>query len=366
MLNVSSKFAICGLPLRVDSYKRCSFGCVYCFANNRKIMEFGRDLQVGDLAQLRRYLSRVMSLGGRDGNLMDALVLDHITWHCGGMSDPLQPCENRYHITRGLVELSKEYGIHILFSTKSDDLCGIDFDPALHTFQFSVTNVDDRTDIEPNVAPIKSRIKTYRHLKERGFRVGIRLQPFIPGVSDERVVEAFSDADYFTIEGLKLVPQNKESVKRTLAITTAEKSDFTQMGLLNLKPEIRKELYAPIVEALKRHGIPYSIADNDMHQVSSGSCCCGDPLISKSSGFDNTAMCRKHGTGYTLDDVRQSADRAWDCKCNQLFTSNRQEGCKTVGDFYEKRFYRKSSPFSPKFLWAGCNHSDQLHEMEGS
>ena len=30
-LNVSSKFAICGLPIRVDTYKTCSFNCQYCF-----------------------------------------------------------------------------------------------------------------------------------------------------------------------------------------------------------------------------------------------------------------------------------------------------------------------------------------------
>lgn len=37
---VSSKFAICGVPIRLDSYKTCSFGCKYCFAENRKIMEY--------------------------------------------------------------------------------------------------------------------------------------------------------------------------------------------------------------------------------------------------------------------------------------------------------------------------------------
>ena len=42
-LNVSSKFAICGLPLRVDTYKTCSFNCKYCFSNNRKIMEFEKN-----------------------------------------------------------------------------------------------------------------------------------------------------------------------------------------------------------------------------------------------------------------------------------------------------------------------------------
>lgn len=40
-----------------------------------------------------------------------------------------------------------------------------------------------------------------------------------------------------------------------------------------------------------------------------------------------------------------------ECKCNHLFTSNRQGDCKTVKEFYEKRFDRKTSPFSPKFQY---------------
>lgn len=39
------------------------------------------------------------------------------------------------------------------------------------------------------------------------------------------------------------------------------------------------------------------------------------------------------------------------CKANHLFTSNRQEGCKTVLEFFEKRFDRRTSPFSKKFMY---------------
>ena len=63
-LNVSSKFAICGLPIRMDTYKTCSFGCEYCFANNRVIMEFDKHVQVGDVEWLERRLKRVLSGGG--------------------------------------------------------------------------------------------------------------------------------------------------------------------------------------------------------------------------------------------------------------------------------------------------------------
>ena len=52
-LNVSSKFAICGLPIRIDSYKTCSFGCKYCFAENRKIMQYGKEIQVANVTQVK-------------------------------------------------------------------------------------------------------------------------------------------------------------------------------------------------------------------------------------------------------------------------------------------------------------------------
>lgn len=58
-LNVSSKFAICGLPIRIDSYKTCSFGCKYCFAENRKIMQYGKEIQIANVTQVKNKLKKV-------------------------------------------------------------------------------------------------------------------------------------------------------------------------------------------------------------------------------------------------------------------------------------------------------------------
>ena len=58
-LNVSSKFAICGVPLRVDTYKTCSFGCKYCFTNYRKVMEFEKELQIGNIDWLKKKLDKI-------------------------------------------------------------------------------------------------------------------------------------------------------------------------------------------------------------------------------------------------------------------------------------------------------------------
>lgn len=58
-LSVSSKFAICGVPLRMDTYKTCSFNCKYCFANFRKVMEFEKTLQIGNVSWLERKLDKI-------------------------------------------------------------------------------------------------------------------------------------------------------------------------------------------------------------------------------------------------------------------------------------------------------------------
>lgn len=352
-LNVSSKFAICGLPIRVDTYKNCEFGCEYCFSNNRKICEFEKNFQIANIASVEKRLDRIFNKKKYDiTNFLDVLIAERITWHCGGMSDPFQPIEGKCHVTKQLVDICNKYNISILFSTKTDRLYDADIRPDLHTFQFSISNIENRKDIEANVPDIEKRYQLYKQLKNEGFRVGIRIQPFIPNVSTLEIVKMFCDADHFTLEGLKLIPQNKEHKEKMLRIVNLNQSDFKQMGLLNLKPDIRMKMYEPFIKYFDERGVSYSIADNDMHHIGNNYCCCGDSLVDKSTTFNNTFMCQMYGKEYAKELIDENLfySGVRDCKCNQLFTSNRQEGCVSVQDFYDKRFYRKTSPFSPEFL----------------
>lgn len=352
ILSVSSKFAICGLPLRVDTYKTCSFACKYCFSNCRKIMEFEKNLQIGNISQFEKKLDKVYNKEIiNEESFVDILLKEKITWHCGGMSDPFQPIEGKLGITKQMIDIANRYDVSILFSTKTDTIYNANLKPELHTFQFSITNVDNRKDIEPNVPSIESRYKLYRELKSQGFKVGIRVQPFMPKITDTRIVDMFCDADWFTIEGIKLVPQNKEHKEEMLKILNLKNEDFIQMGLLNLKPSTRLNLYKDFIDRLEFYGIPYSIADNDLHFISKGNCCCGDTLIKKSTTFNNTYLLKNYGKDYTLENVKENLGDFATCKACQLFTSNRTEGCKTVEEFFDKRFDRKSSPFSPKFQY---------------
>lgn len=351
-LSVSSKIGICGLPLRVDSYKTCSFGCKYCFSNNRVIRKIdNNDLQVANVEQLKNKMDKVFNKNILNKeNLIDIMLLDDITWHYGGMSDPFQLCEKDLKITKQIVDIANEYNRSILFSTKSDTYYDVNVDPNLHSFQLSVTNLLEDNYIEPNLASLKNRIDFFNQLKKEGFKVGIRIQPFIPGITTSEIIDVFKDADYFTIEGLKLVPQNKELNKELLELFNIPREHFTQKGLLNLKPEIRKELYKEIITKLQNYNIPFSISDNDMRKYTCGKCCCGDCLVKKSTNFDVTNMIYTKEE-YDKFDVLNALNEYKYGKVKGLFTSNRQKDVFTVEDLIDKNFDKKTNPISPKFQY---------------
>ncbi len=110
------------------------------------------ELAVAKLSGVEQRLQRVLGKGDfKADNLLDVLISQGFTWHMGGMSDPFQPVEKNLQITKGLLDITNQYGIHILSSTKSDTVYDCNIRPDLHTFQLSVSNVDNRKDLEPNV-----------------------------------------------------------------------------------------------------------------------------------------------------------------------------------------------------------------------
>lgn len=269
------------------------------------------------------------------------------------MSDPFQPVNEELRITNKIVDIANKYGYSILFSTKSNTIHGANVRPDLHAFQLSVTNIADRTDIEPNVPPIQSRINFFKELKANGFKVGIRIQPFIPNISSLDIVKAFEGADHFIVEGLKVVPQNDEQKDYVFNELGISESLFTQKGLLNLIPEYRYKLYEPIIEYFESKGISYSISDNDMRYYSNNDCCCGDALIKRFVKFNPTYMLRNYGRDYGVKEIQQEVAKSGcaQCKCSDLFTSNRIDGATNVGEFFKRRFKKASNPASPNFQY---------------
>ena len=223
---------------------------------------------------------------------------------------------------------------------------GIDFNKEIHAFQFSISNVLNK-DIEKNVPDIWERIKLFKYLKNKGFRVSIRIQPFIPNITTIEIIELFKEADHFTIEGLKLIPQDKELINKILLSTDLNINYFENVGLYNLKRDFRDEYYAPFIEIFKKYKKSFSIADNDWHNESTDSCCCGDVVSFKTTTFNDTALFKKYGLRYKISDIKNEIpEYLKPCLVKYLFASNRQDGFNTIEEYFDIKFKNKTSPSS--------------------
>lgn len=280
-------------------------------------------------------------------NFIDVLLKNNITMKGGVASDCFQPREKQDQHTKKLVELCNEYDRTILFNTKSDNTYDVPISPKLHSFQLSVSNVHDLKEFEPNVPEIQNRIKFYDRLKDDGFKVNIRIQPLIPNVSNFEIMDCFKDADHYSLGCIYLQHRNEEAVEKVLEVTGLTLEDFTTTGSMRIKPEIREHYYRKFGEYLDEIGVTWNVSDPYMHR-GTDACCCGDTVVPNPLPFSNMTLIKKYGWDYTLEDVFNELGDFADCRCDSMFTSNRREGLHTVKEYYERRFNRKSSPFSPK------------------
>lgn len=100
---------LCNLPVRFDTYKGCSHGCKYCFAQKKQnIAKIQRDETVEALR------SFVEGKRGRETAWCDW----NIPIHWGGMSDPFQPIEKNIRASYECLKLLAETKYPFVVSTK--------------------------------------------------------------------------------------------------------------------------------------------------------------------------------------------------------------------------------------------------------
>jgi len=345
---ISIKFPVCNVPFNMDAYRHCSFDCIYCYSKNRGIIDTSKINDKPNIKWMKNKLEKVFDeKNPNPNNFIDMLLKNNITIKGGVTSDCFQPREESDLYTKQIVEILNDYNRTILFNTKADTVYDVPITPKLHSFQLSVSNVYDLKEFEPNVPAIKNRIRFYDELKDNGFKVNIRIQPLIPNVSDFKIMEAFKNADYYSLGCIYLQHRNHDAVEKVLNVTGLTLQDFTTTGSMRIKPEIREHYYQKFGNYLDEIGVTWNVSDPYMHR-GTDACCCGDKVVPHPLPFSNMTLIKKYGWNYTLDNVYDELGDFADCRCDSMFTSNRREGLHTVKEYYERRFDRQSSPFSPK------------------
>jgi DNA repair photolyase len=125
----------------------------------------------------------------------------------GAATDPYQPAEGRYRLTRACIEALRDAAnpFHIItrgpMIVRDAELLADAASRADVSVTFSVPTVDDdvwRT-TEPGTAPPRQRLRALRTLVDAGVRASVGMAPLLPGLSDhpsslERVVAAAREA----------------------------------------------------------------------------------------------------------------------------------------------------------------------------
>jgi DNA repair photolyase len=188
------------LPFRwtINPYRGCEFGCKYCYA--RYAHEF-MELRDPELFERKIFAKQFRAAAFRAE--VRRLKSGDTVW-IGTATDPYQPAERRFQVTRQILEvLADERGLDFGITTKSDLVAR---DAALIAriarknqirVHLTITTLDERLArlLEPRAPRPALRLDAVRKLSDAGISVSVLAHPVMPLINDseaslDRVCEA--------------------------------------------------------------------------------------------------------------------------------------------------------------------------------
>lgn len=179
-----------GMPFEwsLNPYMGCVHRCTFCYVRAFELRadrpageRYGRSIRVKtNVADvLRRELARRSWEGG--------------TVAIGAATDPYQPAEGKYRLTRACLEVLGEAANPLAIITRGPMIVR-DLDVLVAaaeradvgvTFSIPTLDLDIWRRTEPGTAPPHQRLRALEHLVEAGIEVGVGMAPILPGLSDK-------------------------------------------------------------------------------------------------------------------------------------------------------------------------------------
>lgn len=193
-----------GMPFRwtLNPYRGCTHGCHYCFARRYQTqLELGAGDDFSSLVLVKTNFPEVLSRElsrSKHGGRMIAL---------GTATDPYQPIEGRYRLTRRVLAALVRHPAPIGLITKGT-LAVRDTDLLVElsrrtrcSVTFSLPAVDEEAwrMLEPGTSHPLQRLRAVRRLRDAGVDAGVLMAPIVPGISShpariERTLKAIVDS----------------------------------------------------------------------------------------------------------------------------------------------------------------------------
>jgi DNA repair photolyase len=200
----------------INPYRGCEFGCRYCYARyTHEFMEMRDGLDFEQKIYVKQHAAGLLRHDLRRVKTDEAIAL-------GTATDPYQPAERRYEVTRGILEeFARHHGFELGIVTKSNlvsrDLELLQQVAVANKLSVHITVTTLNTDLarilEPRAPRPDLRLDAVRALSQAGLRVGVSCSPVVPGITDspkdlEAVIRAAAEAgaDYVFANPLFLKP----------------------------------------------------------------------------------------------------------------------------------------------------------------
>lgn len=202
-----------GIDYALNPYRGCAHACVYCYAPAVIYWEKGK---WGELVEAKVNLPRILS---KELRFKKKGVVG-----LGTVTDPYQPAEKKYEITRRCLELLLMHDFPVCIQTKSSlVLRDIDLLKKFSNIDvgITITALDDRVRgrMEPGASSVQERLRALSELGKNGVDAWVFLGPVMPYITDvEVLVEAIAEVKlkYVLVDKLRLKEGVWESVQEFL------------------------------------------------------------------------------------------------------------------------------------------------------
>ncbi|MET0464469.1 MAG: PA0069 family radical SAM protein [Chitinophagaceae bacterium] len=179
-----------GMAYSMNPYAGCEHGCIYCYARN--VHEYwgysaGLDFEQKIIVKINAPELLKKQLMHPKWEVMPIML--------SGNTDCYQPAEQKYRLTRGLLEVCNQFNQPVGILTKNawiikdKDVLQELAKKKLVSAMVSITsfNEDLRRVMEPRTTTAKQRLKVIEELSSAGVRMGVMLGPMIPGLNDHEM-----------------------------------------------------------------------------------------------------------------------------------------------------------------------------------
>ena len=193
-----------GMPFKwaLNPYRGCTHACEYCYARKyQRHLEMGTGDDFSTMILVKTNLPEALTREvSRAGWAHESVAV-------GTATDPYQPIEGHYKLTRRCLEVLVASHTPFSIVTKGPMVVR-DLDVLQQATRqgdcriyLSIPSVDEAAwaKLEPGTAPPAQRLRAVRQLTDAGIDAGILMMPLVPGITTsrpivERTLRAFAEA----------------------------------------------------------------------------------------------------------------------------------------------------------------------------